>query len=218
MTNQTNILIATPAYGGNIHVEYLHSILAFKKAGIKFAVQTISNESLITRARNTLLTNFWKMKQYTHLLFLDADVFLDSHGLMNMVSHDKDVIGAPVALKGRNENGEIILNTEADPNLEIKLQIVKRVGTAALLFSRAAIGALVEDAITHNRIYYNKHMVDQDGKPETFYDVFQVGVMDGNYLSEDFWVCERLAELGFNVFVDTSAYTRHNGVVAFDNG
>jgi hypothetical protein len=48
------------------------------------------------------------------------------------------------------------------------------------------------------------------------YDVFQTGVFDGDYLSEDFYVCKVLMELGFNVYVDSNVRTKHNGMFVFE--
>jgi len=42
-----------------------------------------------------------------------------------------------------------------------------------------------------------------------------VGVYDGEYLSEDYYVCRVLRELGFEVHVDVSCQTKHNGVFSF---
>ncbi|MCZ7600733.1 MAG: hypothetical protein M5U09_27520 [Gammaproteobacteria bacterium] len=47
------------------------------------------------------------------------------------------------------------------------------------------------------------------------FDVFQVGVVDGEYLSEDYWTCCRLAALGFDIFVDPSIRVRHHGSATF---
>lgn len=200
-----------------VHAEYMHTMLAFKTMGINFTVQTIGNESLITRARNTLISNFWSMEDFTHLLFLDADVFLDVNGLKNMLFYDKDVIGAPVALKGKRDSGETIWNTDADPSLDVKLQSVNWIGTAAFMLSRKAVSALVEDAVSQDRAFIpsqHKGVTKQDDV--THYDIFQVGLIKGQYLSEDFWVCHKLRQLGFEIFVDTSIMTRHSGIVAFD--
>ena len=213
---ETNLLIGTPAYNGYLHVEYLHSILAFKSLGVNFSVQSISNESLITRARNTILSRFWASEEFTHLLFLDADVFLDGNGLLNMLYYNKDVIGAPVSLKGKNPDGSTKWNTDADMSHEIKLQSVSWIGTAVLMLSRNAVQLLVDDAIEDGRVYSQNLSNDPDDEKEKHYDVFQVGVADKAYLSEDFWVCRKLKQLGLEVFVDTSIYTRHSGIVTFD--
>ena len=216
MSQSSNILIGTPAYNGQLHVDYLHSMLNFAKAGIEYSVVTIGNESLITRARNTLLATFDGNKAFTHLLFLDADVYLDAQGLAELIAHQKDVVAAPVYLKGRDENGKQTLNTDANPGELPVLQSVNRVGTAALMLSRHAVDALVRHAIEEGRVYGISKMLQRPEMPNTHYDVFRVGISEGEYLSEDFWICRELKALGYEIFVDTSVYTRHNGMVAFD--
>ena len=210
------LLIGTPAYNGQLHVDYLHAILGFQRAKVKFDVLTIANESLITRARNSLLATFWENEKYTHLLFLDADVFLDYKGLVDMLKHDKDVIGAPVFLKGKNQNGEQTINTDAKPSELPVLQSVNRVGTAVFMLNKKAANSLVEYAIKEQRVYQTHKMLEYANAAKTHYDIFRVGIFNGEYLSEDFWVCQELRKLGFEVFVDTSVYTRHNGMLAFD--
>lgn len=211
-----NVLIGTPAFNGMLHTDYLHSILGFANNDIEHSVMTIGNESLITRARNTILATFWESKDFTHLLFLDADVFLDHQGLINMLNHNKDVIGAPVFLKGKDSEGKQTLNTDAKPDVLPVVQTVTRVGTAALLLSRNAVNALVAHAIKQERVYQINEMLRREGMATTHYDIFRVGISNGEYLSEDFWVCRELTDLGYNIHVDTSVYTRHNGMVSFD--
>jgi len=211
-----HVLIGTPAYNGMVHTDYLHSILGFVRNDIPHAVMTIGNESLITRARNTLLASFWEAEGFTHLLFLDADVFLDHQGLKKMLEHDKDVVGAPVYLKGKNDKGEQTLNTDAKLTVPPVLQSVTRVGTAALLLSRAAVKSLVGHAIEQDRVYKINKMLRREGMATTHYDIFRVGISNDEYLSEDFWLCKELVELGYEIHVDTSVYTRHNGMVSFD--
>lgn len=216
MSESSNILIGTPAYNGQLHVDYLHSLLNFTKAGIEYSVVTIGNESLITRARNAILATFHGNKVFTHLLFLDADVYLDPQGLAALIDHEKDVVAAPVYLKGRDENGSQTLNTDANPDELPVLQSVTRVGTAAFMLSRVAADALVQHAIDEGRVYEINKMLRRPKMPDTQYDVFRVGISEGEYLSEDFWICRELKALGFDIFVDTSVYTRHHGMVAFD--
>ena len=106
----TNLMIATPAYGGAVQLSYVTSLLGFRAAGVAYSLVGLANESLITRARNALLSTFHARPQFTHLLFLDADVGLPAEGLARMVAADKDVIGAPVPLKGRGPRGERLFN------------------------------------------------------------------------------------------------------------
>ena len=58
--------------------DYFHSILDLqnfcRQEEIGLNVQTLGQESLVTRARNTLVANFLDNESFTHLLFIDADI------------------------------------------------------------------------------------------------------------------------------------------------
>ena len=172
-----NVMIGTPAYAGMVHMDYVSSLLEFKQNGILFSLMSIGNESLITRARNTILSAFHVRPEFTHLLFLDGDVKMSS--------------------------GE-----------EDDLYITDRVGTAALLLSRNATNALVADASANARVYARSRTSRGDFDAALHYDAFQVGVVDGEYLSEDYWACRRLRNLGFKIYVDATVVTQHHGTVA----
>jgi hypothetical protein len=207
-----NLLIGTPAYAGQVHVDYLSALLVFQRERIPFTLMTIGNESLITRARNTIISAFFERRDFTHLLFLDGDVHLPHEGLARMLSHGKDVVAAPVALKGMAADGGRLFNVGKTLGEDGPLLVVDRVGTAALLLSRAAGDALVAEARAEQRIYERGPVSGNGGGIQ--YDVFRVGVVDGEYLSEDFWVCHVLRRLGFRIHVDPTVVTRHNGMVA----
>ncbi|MBS0640932.1 MAG: hypothetical protein JSS43_13725 [Proteobacteria bacterium] len=208
------LLVGTPAYGGMVHLEYVRSLFEFARAGLQFEMATIGNESLITRARNAIISNFYSRPEYTHLLFLDADVRLLAADLLRMVQSNVPVLGAPVALKSFDEQGNRIWNLGRTLGAKGSLIKVEMVGTAVLLLSRAACIALVEDAIAHGRVYERGSFLQGDPGAAVHYDVFQVGVHDGVYLSEDFWACRRLHSLGFDVLIDPTVVTTHHGVMA----
>ena len=212
---EVNLFIGTPAYNGMVHIDYLNSIMEYHRAGIPITTMTIGNESLITRGRNTVIAYFHKLEQFTHLLFLDADMYLSADNLVRLLSHEKDVIGAPVALKGFDKNGNPVYNVGEVFEEEGDLLKVDRVGTAVFMLSRRAVDALVEDAKGDNRVYgANPHTRGQ-AADIPMYDIFGVGVFDGEYLSEDYVVCRKLQELGFNVYVDPNVKNRHNGMFVF---
>lgn len=211
-----NILIGTPAYAGQVHVDYVHALLSFYRAGVRFTLMTIDKESLITRARNAIISQFAELTDYSHLLFLDGDVHIDGEDVKRLLGHDKDVIGAPVPLKGTDEQGRQLYNTGRALRQEQGLVVSDRIGTAVLLLSRPAVTALINDARSHSRRYStSQDHVKSNRQQVPQYDVFQVGVVDGEYLSEDYWVCGRLRELGFDVHVDPTIRVRHHGTAVF---
>ena len=91
----TKIFIGTPCYGGMITADYFKSCMqlvalsASKKIELQFG--TIGNESLITRARNTLVQLFMD-GDYTHLLFIDSDIAFNPEAVIRMLEYNKDVV------------------------------------------------------------------------------------------------------------------------------
>jgi len=102
-----NITIATPMYGGVCHGAYLKSMFALVnilgKKGYTVHYSELSNESLITRARNTLTEMF--LRTYDdYLLFIDSDEGFDAAAVVKMIEEDVQLIGAAVPMKGINWN------------------------------------------------------------------------------------------------------------------
>lgn len=167
------ILIGTPAYGGMVHIDYLNSIIDFNRMKLPITVMSIGNESLVTRGRNTIISYFHNMKQFTHLFFLDADMGLTAEGLIRLMSHNKNVIGANVALKGENS-----YNTYGLVDVENDLARVEKVGTAVLILSKKAVDSLISDATP-----YQPSSITRGVKADfSMFDVFQVGVVKGEYI------------------------------------
>jgi hypothetical protein len=208
------LMIGTPAYGGMMHCDTVNALLTYQRANLNFALMTIGNESLITRARNTVISEFHARPEFSHLLFLDADVLLPVAGLQRLLASGCDAIGAPVALKGRNPDGSRIFNIGRLLDEDGPFYRVERVGTAALLLSRRAADALIADARSAGRIYTRGSTVrGAELKAPVQYDVFRVGVADDEYLSEDYWVCRELRRLGYAIHIDPTIVTRHSGTM-----
>ena len=59
---------------------------------LKFTVETMANESLVTRARNNLIAKGMETDS-THPMFIDADIGFDFTDVIKLLIADKDVIG-----------------------------------------------------------------------------------------------------------------------------
>jgi len=206
------LLVGTPCYNGLLHQDYFKSVMDYTKLQVQMMYMHIGNESLITRGRNTIISFFYENREnFTHLLFLDADIFLSGADLMKLLDSGEDVIAAAVPLKGFDPRGQPVYNIGNILNKNGHLIEVEHVGTAAMLLSTIAVESLITDAINNNYIYSRNPLTRGDDPSDKQYDVFQVGVYDGKYLSEDYYVCKVLRELGYKIMVDTSISTRHSG-------
>jgi len=188
-------------------------IMGLRNTNLQFAEMKIGNESLITRARNKIISYFYVNKQYTNLLFLDADIKISPDDIIKLINQEKDAIGAGVALKGFNQDGSPVLNfTPIERDRENRLVKVAKAGNAVLLLSRKAVDILIENSEPYRQ--------DTSRGVQTNwiqYDVFKVGVYDREYLSEDYYISKILRENGIDVYVDTTIRTIHNGNFPFYN-
>jgi len=213
----TKLLIGTPAYNSLVHTDYLHSIMSYTRLkNVQFSVLTLGNESLITRARNKIFSIF-VAHDFDYLLFLDADIMFPASDLVKLLQHNKHLIGAPVRLKDPNKvvyNYGKILDDSQKPLLK-----VDRIGCAVMLISKQLANGIAKLCEDQNEYYFHDpnfsrgHQLDKI----KIYDCFKVGVYEGEYLSEDYYFCRLAQKLGYDVYVDISCKTIHNGVVSLNN-
>lgn len=116
------IVIATPMYGGNSKSVYVSCLTqltgALAQAGHEVNIMSITNESLITRARNTLAHMFMKSSGDA-LLFIDGDHGWVSEDIVKMVNSGKDLIGAIYPMKSINWENVRKAALAGKPNLEL---------------------------------------------------------------------------------------------------
>ena len=135
---QTKLFIGTPCYGGMITADYFKScmqltaVAASNKVELQFG--TIGNESLITRARNTLVQLFMDDEQYTHLLFIDADISFDPNTVMRMIDLDEEIVTGVYPRK-TIDWGKVKIKVSENPNIS-------------------------EDALLATALQYNLNVVD----------------------------------------------------------
>jgi hypothetical protein len=202
-----NVLIGTPCYGGKLDLDYLNTIIDCNRLRLPVSVMGLRNESLITRGRNTILSYFLSMKDFTHLLFLDADIGISGDDIAKLLTSGKDVVGAPVRLKGEPPVFNCPPAQFYGGKTNGLLQETERIGTAVLLLSRHACETVASEAPT----YRGNPLTRGVALDIPHYDVFRCGVKDGVYLSEDYWACSELRRLGFAIWCDWSIKTRHWG-------
>ena len=91
------IFLGMPMYGGLLSEATMHGLLQLQQwsyeRGVGFRFQSMGNESLITRARNTIVSMMMDQQDYvaTHLLFIDADIGFSAQNIERLLCSEKDV-------------------------------------------------------------------------------------------------------------------------------
>ena len=93
---KTHLHIGIPCYGGMMSEPTVTSLLRFillaQQAGLNWSLDTMVNESLITRGRNNLMAKMMTNTAATHFMFIDADIRFEPDAILRMLACDKDVI------------------------------------------------------------------------------------------------------------------------------
>jgi len=215
---KTKVHICMPCYGGQLTESTFMSMIRWsntaRQLGIDWTVETLTNESLISRARNTLVAKFLSNPDSTHLMFIDADIGWEPWHLLLLLHHDKDVIGGMYPLKALPikwcVNG-IEGGKEEDMG---RLQEVSKTGTGFMCIKRHVFEKLDDHPATIpfiNDIGLDPKL-NKDMK--TFFDT---DVREGRYYSEDWTFCENWRDLGGEVWIDKRVLLKHTGTFTYDH-
>ena len=213
----TRVHICMPCYGGQLtestFMSYIKWANVARQLGLDWTVETMTNESLISRARNTLTAKFLHTKESTHLMFIDADIGWEPWHLLVMLNHDKDVVGGLYPMKSLPVkwcvNG-IPDAVQDDPSGLIE---VTKTGTGFLLMKRDVFEKL--NAHPAVKPFTNDIGLDPVLNPymKTYFDT---AVRENRYYSEDWTFCENWRDIGGQVFVDKRVLLKHTGTYVFD--
>lgn len=217
LIRKSRVHICMPCYGGQLTESTFMSFIKWantaRQLGIEWTVETMTNESLISRARNTLVAKFLNSPESTHLMFIDADIGWEPWHLLALINHDVDVVGGLYPMKTMPVkwcvNG-IPGAREDDPSGLIE---VTKTGTGFMLIKRAVF----EKSNQHPAV---KSFANDIGLPvelnQYMKTYFDTTVRENRYYSEDWTFCENWRDLGGRVFVDRRILLRHTGTYVFD--
>lgn len=205
---QHKIFIGTPCFEFKVYANYVNSLLDFSKNNIDFEPFFL-HDSLITRARNELITQFYENSQnFTHLLWLDGDVSIPASGLQELLNENVNVIASPVPIKNLNPGKHQSVRRTYE---EVRPYIYKAeaAATGCFLMSKQAVVDLVKSS---------KYYVSDDTSDRRIYNVFESGIRDHQLMSEDWDICYKLRELGYDIYVNSSFPVSHFGHHNYSRG
>jgi hypothetical protein len=212
---QQRVHICMPCYGGMLtestFMSYIKWSNTCRQLGLDWTIETMTNESLISRARNTLVAKFLNTPTSTHLMFIDADIGWEPWHLLVMLNADKDVIGGLYPMKTMPVKW--VVNGFEGAKEDGPLQEVSKTGTGFMLIKRHVFEKL-------NRHPAVKTFANDIGLPKELdphmKTYFDTAVRENRYYSEDWTFCENWRDFGGEVWVDKRVLLKHTGTYVFD--
>jgi hypothetical protein len=212
----TKVHFVTPCYGGmmteSTFMSYIKWANAARQLGIDWTLETMTNESLIPRARNTLAAKFLANTDATHQMSIDADIGFEPWHIMVMLCRDVDLIGGLYPMKSIPVkwcvNG--FEGAEEGPD---GLQEVSKTGTGFMLTKRHVFEKLKSHPMVRQ---FNNDIGLPEELNQHMRTYFDTPVREGRFMSEDWAFCEYWRDIGGKVWVDKRVLLRHSGTYVFD--
>lgn len=189
-----------------------------------------ANDSLIPRARNHLCDEFLQSGA-THLLFIDADIGFRPNDVMMMLelmsrNGPYAVVAAPYPNKSINWVNVKLAVERGVPATELDRYIADFVVSGGVItpgkpseVEAAGTGYMMIHRHTLERFaeaypeYSYRPFAGQDRRIHQF---FQAEInLDGHYMSEDWWFCHKVRELGMKVWLCPWMSASHVGTLEF---
>jgi hypothetical protein len=207
------------------------------------------NESLVPRARNYLVDEFMRDTNYTHLLFIDADIHFDPNDVLTLAAMDKDIIGGPypkkciawekvrgavdagLADEDPNElekyTGDYVFNpVENTHKISVTEPVdVLEIGTGFMMIKRKVFDDFKEayPQFSYTPDHNRSENFKGDRDIHAFFDTVidskaYLGDISGDsnrYLSEDYFFCQFVRRLGYQIFLCPWMKISHMGSYVF---
>lgn len=239
----TSVMIGTPMYGGQCldiyHQSVLKTALMAQERGIKIDSYVLGNESLIQRGRNTIANEFMA-SDFEYLMFIDADIGFSPEGFFQLLQLKEKISGAVYSVKQHNweaikrrapeltaeqleyAGARFAWNPKQKGQMKIERYSpieVKHLATGFLLIHRSVFEQFQvqypELRYKNNHLYHTKYFSEP---PEEIWQYFHCDKDDrdeGTMLSEDYWFCRKVTDMGFEIWLCPWINLTHRGTCNF---
>ncbi len=215
----SHIMIGTPCMNGQVSSRYARSVLNFQKncaslSDVRLALVAHWGDSLTTRARQGLVTQFLGHPTATHLLFIDGHIGFNPEQVLRLLKFDADITAAAIPrqdIEPRNRAEEISLPGSSQFHFEPeethplgKNGFVKArcVSSGFMLLKRAALQTMVEK---YKDLRYRSEFKTTPEDPRYWsYALFNCFIEEKTktFLNADESFCSRWISLGCEIWVD----------------
>lgn len=216
---QQQIFFAVPCYGGQITEATFMSFIRWSQTahslGLNWKIETLTNESLITRGRNTLTARFLSDPETTHLMFVDADIGWEPWQVLLLLHHQRDTkYNITCGLYPMKSIPlQWVVNGVAGGVQESNgLVEVATAGTGFMMLRRSVFDELAKHPDIHQ---YNNDLGLDPALDQHMRNYWDTAIVNGRYLSEDWCACLRYRSVGGRVWVDPRIQLSHSGSYVF---
>lgn len=197
-------MIGTPSYDGKLDANYVYSLtqtmLLAPEYDILIYPMFVCYDSLVQRARNDLVYYAIQMDA-EDLIFIDADESWHPNDFFKLLSHKVNVVGGTTRKKTDVEQYVVKIIPEIGlKRSENNLIKVQGIGTGFTKLSREAYADLWQSSEIYIDNGVEKRMV------------FNIGIKNGELISEDISMCSKLVALGHCIYFDPSITCDHIGI------
>ena len=208
LTGRT-LFIGIPAYDGKLNIKTAFALAQLMpkamQLGVSVVLSDLSNCSIITMARNSLVHEFLKTDA-TELLFIDSDVIVSPDDILRLMAQSggKDITAGLYPRRAADEKffANIHYDDSGDLEFDGSMMRVKRAPTGFMLIQRHVLEQMV---FAHPEWMYEK------SPTEKMSAVFDFAIVDGKYVGEDYLFCDRATQMGFKIHVDVDISLPHIG-------
>jgi len=230
------ILVATPCFGGMVTQAYMTSILRLKdhaaKMGYRIELAMLGYDSLIPRARATLVGAFLDNPNATHMLFIDADIGFAPEQVDRLLAAEKDFAAALYPVKALNweqmperctRGAESLITGPLDyVGTFAQGEEAERDGDfATATYAGGGFQLLTRDMIdqmteAYPETRFTRLLATTTGEEprQTLFALFDCMIdgETGEYLPEDYAFCRRWRNIGGKIWLDRHSRLTHVGV------
>lgn len=195
------VMVASPAHIGTVGVWHAAALAETCKIGITNGINIIpiymSFDALVQRARNDLF-KLAVDSDVDDIFFIDTDQDWAPADFFRMLSHDVDIVAAPIVKKNDIEQYNVKL-TEFKV-LDNGLVPVESVGTGFMRIRREAIQKIWDAATEYIEVGKDHGRM-----------VFDVRIVNGALCSEDVVFCQNWRAQGGEIYIDPLINCGHSG-------
>ena len=230
---KNGLCICTPFYSEDVKVQYMTSLVQthaeFQRAGIPIMNIYLYNTSLITKARNTLVSKFMQETDFEYMIFIDSDIEWKPKDLIKLMNYDKQIIGAtyPKKILDWQEIQKAIIRNKVDNPMDLiektshytiwdkkknvlsnGLMEIERLGTGFMMIKRSLLEKMEKQ---YPNLMYEMEEKGKNEKRKKGYGFFDSRLINKEHISEDYSFCEYVKDTKTKIYIHPKIHLNHCG-------